>query len=146
MTTTRRWCRLLAAARRRGWAALPRKIADSFLLDMPAKQTEGPWPRNSTLKKNRFHEKHLARHGALAWEFVERWDDATFADLAHVEETSWIADRTDGSDAKFTGGGHGAFWRAAAADPIAGGDDACRGVAGGRQAPRPSRSMSTQAR
>lgn len=109
---------LRAAAARRGWAALPRKIADSFALDLPAKQAEGPFPRNSTLKKNRFHEKHLAAHGALAWEFVETWDDAVFDDLAQVEQSSWIADRTDGSDAKFTDAGHGAFWRAAAEDPV----------------------------
>jgi CelD/BcsL family acetyltransferase involved in cellulose biosynthesis len=109
---------LRAAAKRRGWAALPRKIADSFLLDLPAQAAQGPFPRTSTLKKARFHEKGLVRHGALSWEFPDRWDEALFGDLARVEEVSWISERTDGSDAKFTATGHGAFWRAAATDPV----------------------------
>lgn len=109
---------LLDAATRKGWAALPRTLGQSHLLDIAARRAEGPWPRNSTLRKNRFHEKHLAEHGAVAWEFVDRWDEAAFADLAAVEQASWIASRNDGSDAKFTHTGHGAFWRAAAQDPV----------------------------
>lgn len=109
---------LLAAAKRAGWAALPRKLGQSHLLDIAAQRAEGPWPRTSTLRKNRFHEKHLAKHGKIAWEFVARWDEAAFADLAAVERASWIASQTDGSDAKFTADGHGAFWRAAAQDPL----------------------------
>ena len=109
-----------AAARARGWAVLDRFVADSYQLDMAALRREGTWPRNSTLRKNRFHEKHLGSHGALDWSFVSGggWDDTAFAALAEVEEKSWIAARTDGSDAKFTAGGHGAFWRVAAADPV----------------------------
>ena len=38
--------------------------------------------------------------------------------LAQSRQKSWIAARTDGTDAKFTATGHGAFWRAAAADPV----------------------------
>ncbi|WP_448663135.1 GNAT family N-acetyltransferase [Sphingomonas sp. CJ20] len=111
---------LKAAARARGWAVLDRFVADSYLLDMDALRAEGTWPRNSTLRKNRFHEKHLAAHGALDWDFVTgaAWDAAAFDALAAVEEKSWIAARTDGSDAKFTTTGHGAFWRAAAEDPV----------------------------
>lgn len=111
---------LKAAALAKGWAAIDRFVADSYLLDMAALREEGTWPRNSTLKKNRFHEKHLGSHGALDWGFVSGgdWDDEAFAALGSVEEKSWIAARTDGSDAKFTGAGHGAFWRAAAADPV----------------------------
>jgi CelD/BcsL family acetyltransferase involved in cellulose biosynthesis len=111
---------LRAAAAARGWRAMPRDVAPSFLLDMSAKDTEGPFPRTSTLKKNRFHEKHLATHGALDWAFVsgDQWHGGTFDALAAIEAASWIADRTDGRDAKFTQGGHGAFWRAAAADPV----------------------------
>lgn len=108
---------LLAAARRRGWLALPRDLGQSFLLDIAAQRAEGPWPRTSTLKKNRYHEKQLDELGAVSWEFVEHWDEAAFADLAAIEQASWIASRTDGSDAKFTADGHGAFWRAAARDP-----------------------------
>ena len=111
---------LIDAARASGWAVLDRKIADSHVLDMDAAGAEGPWPRNSTLRKNRFHEKHLAAHGTLDWSFVhgDNWTPAAFDALAGIEQASWIANRTDGSDAKFTAAGHGAFWRAAAADPV----------------------------
>lgn len=111
---------LLAAARAKGWATLDRFVADSYLLDMAGAQAEGTWPRNSTLRKNRFHEKHLGDHGALDWQFLSgtAWGQGGFDSLAAIEEKSWIAARTDGSDAKFTTTGHGAFWRAAAADPV----------------------------
>lgn len=111
---------LREAARNRGWAVLDRFVADSFLLDMDAARADGTWPRNSTLKKNRFHEKHLGSHGELDWSFVHgaQWTGAAFDALGEVEEKSWIAARTDGSDAKFTPGGHGPFWRAAAEDPV----------------------------
>jgi CelD/BcsL family acetyltransferase involved in cellulose biosynthesis len=111
--------RLLAAARAAGWAVLDRYIADSYLLDMDA-QAEGGWPRTSTLRKNRYLEKTLAEHGVAEWQFLSggTMGAAAFDTLAAIEERSWIAARTDGSDAKFTTTGHGAFWRAAAADPV----------------------------
>lgn len=110
---------LIAAARASGWAVLDRFVADSWLLDMAALQAEGSWPRGSTLRKNRFHEKHLAAHGTPDWRFLAGADwPGAFDALAAVEQASWIAARTDGSDAKFTATGHGAFWRAAAADPV----------------------------
>ena len=53
------------------------------------------------------------------WRFLSGADwPAAFDDLAAVEQASWIASRTDGRDAKFTRHGHGAFWRAAARDPV----------------------------
>lgn len=109
---------LLACARAAGWGVISRKIADSFLLDMDVAREEGIWPRNSTLKKNRFHEKHLAAHGTLDWSFVDkaRWPEA-FDAMAAIERKSWLDARTDGRDAKFTAQGHGAFFRAAARDP-----------------------------
>jgi CelD/BcsL family acetyltransferase involved in cellulose biosynthesis len=109
---------LVAAARARGWGVVSRPVATSFLLDMAALRTEGQWPRGSTLRKNRFHEKHLASHGALDWRFVapDGWALA-FDMMAEVEKRSWLAERTDGRDAKFTRWGHGAFFRAAARDP-----------------------------
>jgi len=111
---------LKPAALARGWAVLDRFVADSYALDMDAMRAQGAWPRNSTLRKNRFHEKHLASHGSLDWTFAfgKGWNEQAFAALAQVEEKSWIAARTDGSDAKFTAQGHGAFWRAAASDPV----------------------------
>jgi CelD/BcsL family acetyltransferase involved in cellulose biosynthesis len=111
---------LIPAAKAAGWAVLDRFVAESFLLDIAACQAEGTWPRNSTLRKNRFHEKHLGAHGGLDWDFVSGadWSAEAFDALASVEEKSWIAARTDGGDAKFTRSGHGAFWRAAAGDPV----------------------------
>jgi hypothetical protein len=110
---------LIAAARDAGWAVLDRFVARSWLLDMGEQRRQGVWPRLSTLRKNRFHEKHLAAHGALDWRFLDGadWPDG-FAWLGAVEERSWIAARTSGGDAKFTDGGHLAFWRAAARDPV----------------------------
>ena len=105
---------MLAAARDAGWTVIDRRVATSWHLDLPVSD----WPRPSTLRKNRFHEKHLSAHGALDWRFLTGgdWPDA-FPALAAVEQESWIASTTDGRDAKFTAAGHGAFWRAAAADP-----------------------------
>lgn len=106
---------VLTRARAKGWAVLDRFVADSFLLDLGQQD----WPRGSTLRKNRFHEKHLGEHGALEWRFLGAGDWAAgFDAMAAVEEKSWIAARTDGRDAKFTPTGHGAFWREAARDPV----------------------------
>lgn len=111
---------LLATARGRGWVTLDRFVADSYLLDMVAAQADGGWPRASTLRKNRYHEKHLGEHGVLDWRFLRGAELAAggFDSLATIEEKSWIAARTDGRDAKFTMSGHGAFWRAATGDPV----------------------------
>lgn len=106
---------LLPRARAKGWAVLDRFVANSFVLDLQ----QPDWPRGSTLRKNRFHEKHLAEHGVLDWGFLGAGDwDAGFDQLAAVEHKSWIAAKTDGRDAKFTRDGHGAFWREAARDPV----------------------------
>lgn len=110
---------LLDVARAKGWAVLDRYVADGWLLDIAAARRDGPWPRGSTLRKNRFHEKHLAEHGTLEWRYLtgDDWPGA-FAMLGQVEARSWVASATDGRDAKFTDAGHLAFWRAAAADPV----------------------------
>jgi CelD/BcsL family acetyltransferase involved in cellulose biosynthesis len=110
---------LIAAARAGGWAVLDRWVAESWLLDMAAERRAGVWPRLSTLRKNRFHEKHLAAHGALDWRFLHDGDwPAGFAELGEIEACSWVATQTDGRDAKFTAAGHLAFWQAAARDPV----------------------------
>ncbi len=106
---------LVAETRARGWVAIDRVVAQGWLLDL----TSPDWPRGSTLRKNRFHEKHLASHGAVDWRFLGAADwPAAFDLFAQVEQASWIATRTDGRDAKFTQTGHGAFWRAVARDPV----------------------------
>ncbi len=110
---------LIATARAQGWAAIERPIGESWTLDLPAAEDGQPWPRNSTLRKNRFHEKHLAEHGVPDWRFLSGDDwPAGFADLGAVEQTSWIAHATDRTGMKFTADGHLAFWQAAVADPV----------------------------
>jgi CelD/BcsL family acetyltransferase involved in cellulose biosynthesis len=107
---------LHAAAPRAGWRVFERRIATAFLLDMAQLSAEGTWPRNSTLRKNRFHEKHLAGHGALDWRFARGadWTPALFADLAAIEAKSWHA---GASDPKFLPGPHRDFWERLARDP-----------------------------
>lgn len=111
--------RLAELAPEAGWRLLFRPLASRFVLDVAALDAGGGWPRGSTLRKNRFHEKHLAAAGALEWTFHGGgdWDAALFADLARVETASWIAGRTNGRDAKFDGTAHARFWAGAAADP-----------------------------
>jgi len=94
---------LIAAARAQGWTAIDRTIGDNWSLDLPREKEGEPWPRTSTLRKNRFHEKHLAEHGVPDWRFLSGTDwPAAFADLGAVEQTSWIAHDTDRTGMKFT--------------------------------------------
>jgi CelD/BcsL family acetyltransferase involved in cellulose biosynthesis len=107
---------LREAAPLAGWRVFERHVATAFLLDMVQLTVEGTWPRNSTLRKNRFHEKHLASHGALEWRFARGadWTPELFADLAAIEAKSWHA---GASDPKFLPGPHRDFWERLAADP-----------------------------
>lgn len=107
---------LRQAAGRSGWHVCERRIATSWLLDMTALAAEGEWPRNSTLRKNRFHEKHLAGHGALTWRFARgaEWTPQLFADLAAIEARSWHG---GASDPKFLPGPHRDFWEKLSRDP-----------------------------
>ncbi|HEU0067020.1 MAG TPA: GNAT family N-acetyltransferase [Sphingomonas sp.] len=111
--------RLIAAARANGWTVIDRWVAPTSVLDIGAQRAAGTWPRPTTARKNRFHEKHLAAHGVLDWRFLHDADWPTaFAALGAIEGQAWVATRTDGRDAKFTARGHLAFWRAAAGDPV----------------------------
>ncbi len=110
---------LIATARAQGWTTVDRAIGDNWSLDLPRAREGEPWPRTSTLRKNRFHEKHLAEHGTPDWRFLSGADwPAAFADLGAVEQASWIAHATDRTGMKFTADGHLAFWQAAVADPV----------------------------
>jgi CelD/BcsL family acetyltransferase involved in cellulose biosynthesis len=112
--------RLMRVARASGWTPLSRRIATSYLLDIEAVQEEGKWPRGSTLRKNRFHEKHLASHGELEWRFVSgaEWSAEIFDALAEIERRSWVAKETSGKDAKFMAPHNRLFWENAARDPV----------------------------
>jgi CelD/BcsL family acetyltransferase involved in cellulose biosynthesis len=109
---------LKRAAKASGWALVERRVATSFVLDMAALKAEGQWPRGSTLRKNRFHEKHLAAHGVLEWRFISGgdWTPRIFDDLAAIEARSWLRDEPL-SDAKFMAPANRQFWERLAADP-----------------------------
>src|SRR3546814_20671692 len=79
--------RLARLAERSGWTRIERRIATSFLLDIPEVRREAAWPRNSTLRKNRWFEKELAKSGALDWRFVtgDGWTGLVFDELAAIE-------------------------------------------------------------
>jgi hypothetical protein len=111
--------RLVRLARLAGWSVLPRRIATSFVLDIAEARRDGPWPRTSTLKKNRFHEKHLASHGALSWRQVSGgdWSASIFDDLAVVEQRAWVGQRS-GTNTKFLDPGQRRIWERAVADPV----------------------------
>ena len=108
--------RLADAAAAAGWTMLRRRLATSFRIDLAALGAAGNWPRGSTLRKNRFHEKHLASDGALEWRYLSGadWNRDTFDMLASIEARSWVA---SSKDAKFLAPHHRAFWEAAAKDP-----------------------------
>ncbi len=101
-----------------GWQLLERRIATSFTMDVGEARASGGWPRSSTLKKNRQHEKHLAAHGAVEWRFASGgdWTPELFDDLAAIERRSWVGE-TRGADAKFLDANRRALWERAAQDP-----------------------------
>lgn len=112
--------RLVGLAGEAGWTALRRPLGRAWLLDVAKLRREGPWPRSSTLRKNRFFEKHLGLEGGLGFRFVtgSDWTSEVFDLLADVESRAWVGTRTDGSAAKFLAPRHRRIWEAAAADPV----------------------------
>jgi CelD/BcsL family acetyltransferase involved in cellulose biosynthesis len=111
--------RLIGPARAAGWHVLRRDLSTSFLLDLPTVRGEGAWPRKTTLRKNRWFEKELAKDGPLRFSFHSGadWTAALFDTLAEIERNSWIGERTDGSAAKFLAPQHRRFWEGAVGDP-----------------------------
>jgi CelD/BcsL family acetyltransferase involved in cellulose biosynthesis len=111
--------RLAGQARKAGWIPLHRRLGSAWLLDVARLRAEGGWPRGSTLRKNRFFEKHLALEGALEFRFVTGagWTAATFDTLADIERRAWVGTTTDARGAKFLAPNHRRVWEAAAADP-----------------------------
>jgi Acetyltransferase (GNAT) domain len=112
--------RLARAARDTGWHALRRRLGRTWLLDVPSLRARSAWPRGSTLRKNRFFEKHLAAEGKLEFRFVTGagWTGEAFDMLADIERRAWVGTRTDRSAAKFLAPHHRRVWESAAADPV----------------------------
>lgn len=111
---------LLRLAAVEGWTMLPRRVGTCFVQDIAESRRTGDWPRNSTLRKNRWFEKQLAAEGALRFEPVSGsgWTASAFDSMAEIERNSWIPNRTDSSDAKFLAPHHRRVWERAAADPV----------------------------
>jgi CelD/BcsL family acetyltransferase involved in cellulose biosynthesis len=110
--------RLLALAPAAGWTVLTRPLGTCFEIDVASLAADGPWPRASTLKKNRWREKKLAELGpvetrrftGLDWAAADR--DA----LAAIERNSWLA-REAKAGFQFADAAQRRFWEQAAADP-----------------------------
>jgi CelD/BcsL family acetyltransferase involved in cellulose biosynthesis len=111
--------RLARLAPEAGWFPLRRTLGRTWLLDVAKLRADGAWPRRSTLRKNRFFEKHLATDGKLEFRFVTGpdWTPQVFDLLAQIERRAWVGTRTDGSGAKFLVPRHRRVWEKAAADP-----------------------------
>ena len=111
--------RLLPIAAAAGWTVLTRNLGTAFVLDLAALRAQGPWPKSSTLRKNRNIERKLAEQGELDLKLFSGpdWTPFLFDALAAIESNSWIASRTDASDAKFLSPKHRRFWEAVVADP-----------------------------
>ncbi len=111
--------RLAALAPRAGWTALSKRIGSAWLLDVAGLRREGAWPRGSTLRKNRFFEKHLGFEGKLEFRFITGldWTAEAFDTLADIERRAWVGTKTDARDAKFIAPHHRRVWEAAARDP-----------------------------
>lgn len=107
------------AARLAGWQLIVRRIATSFIIDLPDAQDARHWPRASTQKTNRYLVRQLASHGAVEWRFVRglEWSTRWIDDLAVVEARSWVGTRTDRSTAKLLPQGSRRFWEMAIRDP-----------------------------
>jgi CelD/BcsL family acetyltransferase involved in cellulose biosynthesis len=110
--------RLARAAPAAGWTILQRRIATSFTMNVAEARASGSWPRSSTLKKNRWHERQLALGGALEWRFVSGadWTPLLFDALAAIERNSWVGEES-GTNPKFLDSGTRAIWEKAARDP-----------------------------
>jgi CelD/BcsL family acetyltransferase involved in cellulose biosynthesis len=111
--------RLARLAGEAGWTGLRRVLGGAWLLDPARLRAQGGWPRGSTLRKNRFFEKHLGREGDLGFRFVtdSDWTAEVFDLFAAIESRAWVGTSTDGRDSKFLAPRHRRVWEAAAADP-----------------------------
>jgi CelD/BcsL family acetyltransferase involved in cellulose biosynthesis len=103
-------------ARLAGWRLLKRRLATSFQVDFAALATEGPWPRKTTLKRNRQLENQMARLGALEWQSLSGadLDGRLLETLAALEAKSW---HSGSRDAKFLSPTHRRTWDRLVADP-----------------------------
>lgn len=104
--------RLLRLAPLGGWTVLKRRLGTCYELDLAAVRAAGPWPRPSTRKKIRWHERRLADHGMLSYRFLTGNDltGRDFDSLAAIEAHSWLGRADRAADTKFLDCGRRQFW------------------------------------
>lgn len=111
--------RLAASAEAAGWTVLRRRLGTSFEIDIARLLAEGPWPRGSSMKKNRWREKKLAEIGTL--ETVRftgaDWTAELRDAVAAIERGSWLAGE-DRAGLQFANPAQRHTWERAADDPL----------------------------
>jgi len=112
--------KLVRAASEAGWSVLRRRLGTCFEIDLKALTAEGPWPRASTLKKNRWREKKLAEAGSLSFRSFTGcdWTAADRDAIARIEAESWLATLDEGGATQFRAPGQRRLWERVADDPV----------------------------
>lgn len=110
--------RLLSIARRCGWSVLGRRTATSWALDIAEARKDEAWPKPSTQRNMRKHEKKLAKLGEVAFRFVTGagWSDAVLDQLTEIERNSWVGSQA-GADSKFVDPALRRGWETVIGDP-----------------------------
>jgi CelD/BcsL family acetyltransferase involved in cellulose biosynthesis len=112
--------RLVGAAEQAGWTVLRRRLGTCFELDLGQLRAAGPWPRSSTLRKNRWREKRLAELGEVSYRFRTgaEWTARDRDDMAAIEANSWVAKLGRGGNTKFLDPDCRRNWEQVAQDPV----------------------------
>lgn len=111
---------LRMAAPLAGWTMLTRQLGTCYEIDVAALRSEGPWPRPSTMKKNRWRERKLSEIGRLAYASFtgSTWTGAERDALAEIERHSWLAKLEGGAALHFADSVQRRFWEQVASDPL----------------------------
>jgi Acetyltransferase (GNAT) domain len=107
--------RFIDALRQRGWRLVPLSLERRQLVELPATLAEYQATlsisevRNIRRRERKMQREQKAEVKFLTTESTDNWD-AAIADMALVEEQSWLPKR--GGDLHFPGETNGAFWNA----------------------------------
>lgn len=110
---------LSEAAPAAGWTMLTRRLGTCFEIDVCALQAAGAWPRGSTMKKNRWREKQLAKDGPLELHSFSgaTWSASERDGIARIERNSWLAKLGDKAAFQFADPARRLYWENVAGDP-----------------------------
>jgi CelD/BcsL family acetyltransferase involved in cellulose biosynthesis len=111
--------KLMQAAAQGGWTVLTRRLGTCFEIDLASLVAEGPWPRGSSMKKNRWREKKLAELGELEVSHFTGadWSEADRDAIAAVERNSWLARLDQRAATQFADERQRTIWERATEDP-----------------------------